>query len=112
MIPLEGIDLFQFNDSLRINRNSSGLPQVFDVLRKKYIRTSPEEIVRQLWIHYFLDHVGLSRKLIAVERAFKTHDFTRRFDLVIFDKSAHPLLLAEFRASQFCLSSALTTWCF
>lgn len=37
-------------------------------------------------------------KRIAAERAFTFQGMSRRFDLVIFDSAAHPILLAEFKA--------------
>ena len=75
-----------------------GLTLVLDPLRKKYIRTTPEEIVRQLWILYLLEVVKLNERLISVERAFNIHGMRRRFDLVVFDKSTHPILLTEFKS--------------
>lgn len=97
MNQLKGIDILLLQSSLKISYDKRGLPLVFDPLRKKYIRTTPEEIVRQLWIHYFLDVIHLNGRLIAIERAFTIHGLIRRFDLVIFDKSTHPILLAEFK---------------
>ena len=61
------------------------------------IRVTPEEMVRQLWIHFFLTTSHWNPKLMAVERAFDFHGMTRRFDLVLFDNSTHPFLLAEFK---------------
>ena len=100
MIPLEGIDLLALQSSLKLGRDSAGATIVWDPLRKKNIRTTPEEMVRQLWIIYLLDQLNLNRKLIAVERAFQIMGMRRRFDLVIFDPSTHPVLLAEFKGPE------------
>ena len=97
MLQLTGIDILSLQRSLKINSDKHGLSVVFDPLRRKYILTTPEEIVRQLWIIYFLDVALVSKKLMAVERKFQFNGMTRRFDLVIFDKSTHPVLLAEFK---------------
>jgi|SRR5687768_9901443 len=97
MTPLSGIDLLSFQSALKLSKDRRGLTLVFDPLRKKYISTTPEEMVRQLWIIYFLEILKLNSKLITVERAFKVQGMLRRFDLVIFDKSTHPVLLAEFK---------------
>ncbi|MDQ3016141.1 MAG: type I restriction enzyme HsdR N-terminal domain-containing protein [Bacteroidota bacterium] len=98
MNPLKGIDLLSQQTSLKLGKDKRGLAMVFDPLRKKYIRTTPEEIVRQLWIRYFLNELNLNCKLIAVERAFQIQGMIRRFDMVIFDKNTHPILLIEFKA--------------
>ena len=71
---------------------------VLDPVRKKFIRATPEEMVRQLWIAYFLNVTNVNIKLISIERLFSIHGMPRRFDLVIFNKSTHPVLLAEFKA--------------
>jgi len=100
LIALQGIDILDLQASLRISLDENRIPVVFDPLRKKNIRSTPEEIVRQLWIVYFLEILKLNRKLIAVERAFRVEGMMRRFDLVIFDKSTHPVLLAEFKGPE------------
>lgn len=73
---------------------------IYDPLRKKHIRATPEEIVRQLWIHYFLEEKKLNGRLIAIERMFKVDGLLRRFDLVIFNNKTEPILLAEFKGPE------------
>ena len=98
MIPLSGIDLLSLQSNLKIGHDKKGAVNIFDPLRKGYFPVTPEEIVRQLWIIYFLDILLVSKKLMAVERAFQHGGFTRRFDLVIFGKTSSPTLLCEFKA--------------
>lgn len=68
---------------------------------------TPEEIVRQLWIAYFLEVLKVNSKMIAAERAFELHGLKKRFDLVIFRKDTTPLLLAEFKAPDVTISQAV-----
>lgn len=91
---------------LKLSVDKKGQPLVFDPLRKKFIVITPEEIVRQLWILYFLEIRKVNKKLIAVERVFKMEGMIRRFDLVIFDKATHLFLLAEFKAPGIKISQA------
>ena len=98
MISLTQIDLLSFQDRLRVEKVADGASIVFDPVRRKKVKVTPEEMVRQLWISYFLQERGLNPKLIAVERAFEAFGRRRRFDLVIFDKTQRPVLLAEFKA--------------
>jgi len=95
LLPLKDIDLLSFQAGLKTSKDASGAALVFDPVRRKNIRTNPEEIVRQLWILYFLH---INPKLIAVERTIEINGMTRRFDLVLFDKTTQPFLLAEFKA--------------
>ena len=71
---------------------------LFDPVRRRNVSVNPEEVVRQLWILYLLDVLHINPKLIAVERPVKINGTKRRFDLMIFDKSTDPILLAEFKA--------------
>jgi len=98
VISLQHIDLLPFQSSLRYQKDKSGLTQVFDSIRKKFLIATPEEIVRQFWINYFTEFLKINPKLIAIERAFDIHGLQKRFDLVIFSKTTQPVLLAEFKA--------------
>lgn len=106
MVPLGGIDLLSLQSSLKTGQDNKGNVNVFDPLRKGYFPVTQEEMVRQLWIIYFLDVMLVSKKLMAVERAFHHSGFTRRFDLVIFDRTGKPLLLCEFKAPSVRITQA------
>ena len=71
---------------------------LFDPVRRRNVSVNPEEVVRQLWILYLLDVLHINPKLIAVERSVKINGTKRRFDLMIFNRSTDPILLAEFKA--------------
>ncbi len=100
MTPLTGIDLLPLQSSLKYSRDRKGQVLVLDPVRRKFVRATPEEIVRQMWIIYFINIAIINIKLISVERVFMIEGMLRRFDLVIFDKSTHPVLLAEFKAPE------------
>ena len=100
MISLQHIDLLSLQSGLKYGKDENRIAVVFDRVRRKNVRAAPEEIVRQLWIIYFLENLKLNPKLIAVERSFMIQGRQRRFDLVIFDKTAKPVLLAEFKAPE------------
>ncbi len=100
MISLQHIDLLSLQSGLKYGKDENGIAVVFDRVRRKNVRATPEEMVRQLWIIYFLENLKLNPKLIAVERSFTIQGRLRRFDLVIFDKTAKPVLLAEFKAPE------------
>jgi hypothetical protein len=98
LLSLKNIDLLALQSGLKTSKDASGAAMVFDPVRRRNVRTTPEELVRQLWILYFLETLHINPKLIAVERSFMINGMTRRFDLVIFDKATQPFLLAEFKA--------------
>lgn len=91
------LDLMQWSSSLK-TRSQGATQQVFDIVRRKWIALTPEEMVRQLLIQYFVQsqHFPVSR--MSVERKLTIHGMTRRYDLVLFNKNPMPLLLAECKA--------------
>ena len=106
MIPLSDIDLLSLQTHLRLSHDLHGAPIVFDPIRKKNVRATPEEIVRQLWLLYFLEKLGLNPKMIAVERSILIHKMKRRFDLVVFSKSTDAILLVELKAPEITINQA------
>ena len=79
----------------------------FDPLRKKPVRFTPEEAVRQRLIRYLLEDVGYPPSLLAVERALQYNGLMKRFDLIGFDRNARPLLLVECKAPEQPLNQAV-----
>jgi len=78
----------------RIERRDE-IPFVFDVIRKKFVALTPEESVRQHWIHYLIHEAKYPRSLIAVEMKIIYNQLTKRCDLVVHEKSGKPFLIVE-----------------
>ena len=49
------------------------------IVRKKWIQITPEEIVRQMFLHYLKDHQKISSSRIAVERTIQVYELQKRF---------------------------------
>jgi hypothetical protein len=98
LIPLHNIDLLSLRSGLKISKDTTGATTLFDPVRRRNIKVNPEEVVRQLWILYLMEIMHINPKLIIVERSVDVIGTKRRFDLMIFNKSTKPILLAEFKA--------------
>jgi len=81
-----------------------GKDYIFDSLRKKYIRLTPEEWVRQNFVQFLVNEKKYSQALIAVEAGVKVNNNPQRADLVVFDRSGNPILAAEFKAPEIKIS--------
>ena len=68
---------------------------MFDVVRKKDVPFTPEELVRQTILHYLMYTQKISPSLIAVERALTVNDIQKRFDIVVFNRQGLPFILVE-----------------
>lgn len=77
---------------------------IFDMIRKRYVVLTPEEWVRQHFIHFLVDHKHYPAKLIAVEKEVVVCGLKRRFDIVCYDRQANPYLIVECKAPSVSLS--------
>ena len=71
---------------------------IFDEIRKKFIRLTPEEWVRQNTLHYLLETKGYPAGLTAVEMSLTINSIPKRADIVLFKPAGTPWLLIECKA--------------
>ncbi|MDX9882376.1 MAG: type I restriction enzyme HsdR N-terminal domain-containing protein [Prolixibacteraceae bacterium] len=83
--------------SFRI-KNENGKELIFDELRKKFVRLTPEEWVRQNFIRFLIAEKKYSPALMVVEAGVNVNNNLLRADLVVFGRNGQPLLAAEFKA--------------
>ena len=74
--------------------------EIYDPLRKKQVRLTPEEEVRQGVIRWLHEVVGAPMTLMASEYGFTYNRRRYRADIVVFDRSLSPLLLVECKAPE------------
>lgn len=92
------LDLFKHQEKLSF-RKQGGQVYIYDVIRRKYLVQTPEEIVRQLVVLYFIHENYAPPHSIAVEKAFEYNkELLKRFDILIFDGNYRPFLLVECKA--------------
>ena len=72
--------------------------QIFDPVRRKYVALTPEEWVRQHFIHYLNVHKKVPLSHIAVEKALIVSHLFKRADIVVFKGGSKPLLAVECKA--------------
>ncbi len=77
---------------------------IFDTLRKKFVRLTPEEWVRQNFVQFLISRKNFAFSLIAIETSLKINNNQQRADLVVYNRSGVPLLIAEFKAPEVKIS--------
>lgn len=75
-----------------------GFRKIFDPLRRKFVKLTPEEWVRQNFITYLVKILGYSQGLISVERQFRWNRLQRRSDILVHNRKGEPLILVECKA--------------
>lgn len=73
---------------------------IFDIVRKKYLLLTPEEWVRQNFIHYLIFVKKIPQSLIRVEMYMQVNSMPRRSDIVVHNKQGSPLLAVECKATN------------
>lgn len=86
-------------------RERAGQTEIFDEFRKKQLRLTPEEWVRQHLLHYLTNQLAYPKSRLAVEKSITLNGMTRRYDAVIFDQSGQkPLLLIECKSPEIAIN--------
>ncbi len=77
---------------------------IFDILRRKYVALTPEEWVRQHFIHYLIEHKHYPAGLLANEMELKIGDKRLRCDTVLYDRTLKPQMIIEYKAPTVTLN--------
>jgi type I site-specific restriction endonuclease len=77
-----------------------GKDYIFDALRKKFIRLTSEEWVRQNFVQFLITEKKYSPTLIAIETVVVVNSNSQRADLVIFDRMGKAAMVVEFKAPE------------
>jgi hypothetical protein len=97
--------MFIKNEKRKI-KDIEGKPYIFDLIRKKYILLTPEEIVRQNFLDYLILEKNYSKNLIKLESALKYNTLKKRSDILVYDKFGEPFLLVECKAASVAISQS------
>lgn len=85
-------------------RKADGKVWIFDVIRKKFVVLTPEEWVRQHFIHYMTGELKYPRSLIRIEGGLMYNQLQKRSDILLFDREGNPWMLVECKEPGFKLS--------
>lgn len=79
---------------------------IYDEIRKDYFVLTPEEWVRQNFVHFLVNHHNYSKNYIKLEKQIKVNNRVKRFDVLVYNKDAKPFLLIECKAPEVKISQA------
>ena len=68
---------------------------IWDPLRKKSVRNTPEEAVRQWFISVLHEGMGVPEHMMGSEVAFRHGAKDYRADILVYDRSARPVMIVE-----------------
>lgn len=79
-------------------REENGKMTVLDTLRRRYVALTPEEWVRQHFVHFLIAHKGYPPTLLANEVPLHIGGKQLRADSVLYDSALHPRMIIEYKA--------------
>ena len=91
------------NMSMNI-QTQNGKQYVLCAWRRRFVRLTPEELVRQTTLQLLVDHYGYPHNLIAVEVPITVAGTAKRCDAIVYNHHMQPLMLVEFKAPSVILA--------
>lgn len=77
---------------------------VWDILRKKFVLCTPEEWVRQHFIHFMINHLGFPLGRMVSEYKVVYNGMNKRCDIAVFDQYKSANCIVECKAPTIKIS--------
>ena len=87
--------------------SNNGKYAIFDVLRRRYVALTPEEWVRQHFVHYLIQHKGYPQALMANEVQVSLNGTKKRCDTVLYQRDLSARMIIEYKAPDVEITQAV-----
>ena len=85
-----------------------GQTTIYDFLRHRYLRLTPEEWVRQHFTHFLVEHKGYPTALLANEVTIDGNGVARRCDSVLYKAAGGmPRMIIEYKAPHIHITQSV-----
>ena len=74
-----------------------GKRSIFDVIRRRYVALTPEEWVRQHFVHFLMTHKGYPQALMANEVQVQLNGTKKRCDTVLYRHDLTARMIVEYK---------------
>ena len=101
---IKSIDLLAYKQSLKV-KSGSDHTLIWDILHKKYLVFTPEEMVRQLCLLFLIEAMKYPKAKFNGERQLVINGRKYRYDLLLYAPDFSPFLLVECKAPGVKLSN-------
>jgi len=68
---------------------------ILDTIRRKYVRLTPEEWVRQNFVQYLIHEGKYPPGLIGIEVLSRYNKLNKRVDILVHDRAGRPVMIVE-----------------
>jgi hypothetical protein len=83
---------------LKFRKGRNVRPEVFDMVRNRFVTLTPEEWVRQHVIHFLVQHKHYPASLMSVEVSLSYNRLRKRSDIIIYNAKGQPRMIIECKA--------------
>lgn len=74
--------------------------EIFDLIRKKFVKLTPEEWVRQHFVMYMIHELKYPANFISVETGLVVNSLPKRADLVVYNRTGSPWMIVECKSAS------------
>lgn len=68
---------------------------IFDPVRRRYVKLTPEEWVRQNFVQYLIREGRYPAGLLGIEVMFRFNKLKRRVDILVHNRAGEPVMIIE-----------------
>ena len=79
-------------------KEKEGKQYIYDSIRRKYVVLTPEEWVRQNFVHFLINEKKFLQGLMGNEVSLIQNGIKRRCDTLVSDNHGNPLVIVEYKA--------------
>lgn len=81
-------------------KDQNGKQYILDRLKKKFVRLTPEEYVRQGFINFLINHKEFPETLLANEIEIELGNVKKRCDTILYDQFLNPKMIIEYKSPK------------
>ena len=84
-----------------------GSKMILDPLRRKYVKLTPEEWVRQNFVQYLITEGKYPPGLIGIEIMIRFYRIKRRIDILVHNRYGEPVMMVECKSHDVKIDSKI-----
>ena len=81
-------------------KKDQGKVWIFDIIRKKFVVLTPEEWVRQHFVHHLIPNHQYPKSLFRIEGSLAYNQMQKRSDILIRNREGKPWMLVECKSAS------------
>lgn len=89
---------------VRKRLTKDGKEEIFDPVRRKFVRLTPEEWVRQHFLNFLIQSHKYPASLIHVEASLTYNRLSKRSDIVVYSNRGKPVMAVECKAPSVAIT--------